>query len=282
MTQRSFLTYLRHLRFGALPVQAAYSRYGYPNLLKRLQAPDILDALDLAPDRRVLDFGCGSGFFTIELAKRSALAVGVDVDPFIATLRIPSNLEGKLRFEARSAPQEGLPDAYFDRILASEVLPMIEDPSVMIRAFRRTLKPGGLLVVVNGVGHPTIRDAYADGAPKLDELRRAYPDRIWPSYADYAAALQASFGTARRDFLSAEDIAALLEQGGFEVVGTRFSPARSAGAELSWRQFETFLSDGRSVTTEGFLESYLKLAWRSARDPDDHLGGAIVTARLRV
>jgi SAM-dependent methyltransferase len=281
MTKRSILTYLRHLRFGALPASVGPSRFGFPNLLKRLQVPDILDALALASSDVVLDFGCGTGYVTFELAKRAKLAVGIDVDPFVTSIPIPLSLTQKLRFEARPLPHEGLPDAYFDVVLASEVLPMIADPAVMVRALRRTLKSGGRLIVVNGVGHPAIESAYSCGSARLEALRRAYPDRFWPSYSAYAADLQASFATARRDFLSATDIRALLDENGFDVVAARFSPARSAGSELSWRQFESFLSGGRSVSTEGFLAGYLKLAWRSAWDPEDHQGGAIVIARAR-
>ena len=37
---------------------------GYPNVIRRIQAPIILKMLELKKDDVVLDAGCGGGFFT--------------------------------------------------------------------------------------------------------------------------------------------------------------------------------------------------------------------------
>lgn len=235
--------------FGYLPTGAfwrdAIGRLlGHRNLLKRLQAPAILAALDIQPQDRVLDFGCGCGYFTVELAKLATEAVGLDVTPHLRTLRVPLPLIDQLRFVLASGLDAPFPDHYFDRILASEVLPMTPDPMAFLREITRLLKPGGRLVVVNGGGPLPIREAYRAGSPRLERLRRRRPDRFPASYEAYCAGLQALFGTARDRFLADEEVVELLTRANFQVRSVTHAPDAAAGDWLAWRQFEAFVCGG--------------------------------------
>ena len=49
-------------------------------------------ALDIKPTDRVLDFGCGSGYMTVEMAKLAAKATGIDVNPYVASIKVPRSL----------------------------------------------------------------------------------------------------------------------------------------------------------------------------------------------
>ncbi|MCW4034248.1 MAG: class I SAM-dependent methyltransferase, partial [Candidatus Bathyarchaeota archaeon] len=53
--------------------------FGHPVLIRRIQTPVILRLLNVHSDETVLDAGCGQGFFTNELAKKSKLSVGIDL-----------------------------------------------------------------------------------------------------------------------------------------------------------------------------------------------------------
>ena len=42
---------------------------------------ELLDWLCAQPDERILDFGCGDGYLTQEIAQTGANVMGVDLDP---------------------------------------------------------------------------------------------------------------------------------------------------------------------------------------------------------
>lgn len=276
----------RFFSFGYIPI--GISRYdipgrlfGAPNLIKRLQAPDVMAALDIQRTDSVLDFGCGSGYMTVEMAKLAAKATGIDVNPYVASIRVPPSLAGRLEYIQTSGTQLPFPDSSFDRILASEVLPMIPEPGPFLAEIKRVLKPGGRLVVANGTGPRAIEDAYATNAPRLAELARRYPGRMPGSYAEYCARFQAIAGTARTNFMSGEEIAVNLERAGFAIRATRFSPRQSAGDWLAWRQFELYLRTGKVVFDSRFLPTFLKLLAMSFGDRRDYKGGIILVAAPR-
>jgi ubiquinone/menaquinone biosynthesis C-methylase UbiE len=275
------------MSFGYIPIgvpryDIAGRLFGTPNLLKRLQAPDIMAALDIQPGDRVLDFGCGSGYITVEMAKLAAKATGIDVHPHIASIRVPASLQGRLEYIQTSGTTLPFPDGSFDRILASEVLPMIPEPGPFLSEIKRVLKPDGRLVVANGLGHPAIEDAFATNSPRLAELARRYPERMPESYAEYCMRFQAIAGTARTRFMTADEIADNLDKSGFAVRTSRFSPRRRAGEWLSWRQFELYLRTGKVVFDRSFLPTFLKLLLMSWTDREDYRGGIILVATPRL
>lgn len=267
-----------YLPTGDLARDAVGRLLGHRNFLKRLQAPAILAALDTKPSHRVLDFGCGSGYFTVEMAKLAAEAVGLDVTPHLRTLRIPLPLIDRLRYVLASGTEAPFPDHHFDRILASEVLPMVGDPSIFLQEMRRLLKPGGRLVVVNGSGPIPIREAYRSGSPRLERLRRRYPDRFPESYDAYCARLQAMFGTTMDRFMSDAEVVALMTEAGFSVLRVAHAPDARAGAWFAWRQFEALLRDG-APTPIGQSHFWTAL-WRlrSRRNGPGYEGGGIFVA----
>lgn len=72
---------------------------------------------------RVLDAGCGTGAMTLELARRGAQVVGVDIAPNlieIASRRIDPDLAGRVRFIAGDMTDEAL--GRFDHVLAMDSL----------------------------------------------------------------------------------------------------------------------------------------------------------------
>jgi ubiquinone/menaquinone biosynthesis C-methylase UbiE len=272
--------------FGYLPI--GVPRYdikgrlfGVPNLFKRLQAADIMASLDIQPTDRVLDFGCGSGYMTVELAKLAAKATGIDVNPYVASIKVPQSLAGRLEYVQTSGAELPFPDASFDRILASEVLPMIPEPGPFLGEITRVLKPDGRLVVVNGLGHPALEQAYATSAPRLAALARRYPERMPGSYAEYCQRFQTIAGTARTAFMSEAAIVDALRRAGFAIESTKYSPRQAAGEWLSWNQFELYLRTGKVVPERGFLPTFLRLVMRSAMDRNDYRGGVILVAAPR-
>lgn len=98
------------------------------------------------PDRhRILDIGCAQGNFGALLKQRSDVEVtGIEFLPQIAAMAAQ-----KLD-RVETGPVESilptLPDAYFDCVICNDVLEHLSDPDAVLRAIRRVLTPGGVLI----------------------------------------------------------------------------------------------------------------------------------------
>jgi 2-polyprenyl-6-hydroxyphenyl methylase/3-demethylubiquinone-9 3-methyltransferase len=99
-----------------------------------------------AAGERVLDLGCGEGFFTAELLQAGRKPVGADVaeEPLRrARARRPE-------LDLRLIPAEGawpLEDASFDAVWAGEVIEHVADTASWLSEVRRVLRSGGALLL---------------------------------------------------------------------------------------------------------------------------------------
>jgi len=126
------------------------------NVLSEGQHQAWLDLLrDVAgpPPLRVLDVGCGTGFLALRMAELGHTAVGIDLsDEMLATARrkiadtgLPVTFE---RGDAEAPPETGAP---YDVILERHVIWTLPQPRVALQAWRSLLKPGGLLILIEGI-----------------------------------------------------------------------------------------------------------------------------------
>ena len=271
--------------FGYIPTgsirDVAGKLFGHRNLLKRLQAKDIMNALSIEPGDLLLDFGCGSGYMTVEMAKLAQKTYGIDIVDYVETIRIPEILKDRLEFIKTSGTKLPFQGNFFNKILASEVLPMIPDPTQFLIEMKRVLKPGGLLVIVNGGGHPVIKEAFEKKALLLRILIKIYSGRIPNSYEAYCSILQNSFKTAQNHFFEEQDIRELIQENYFDVESIDYTPGHWAGTYFSWSQFLLYLKTGRTLSQRGFILKYYfftLLRWFEERK---YQGGIICVARKR-
>lgn len=133
-----------------------------PAKMDRLLAPDraewlspdlVLSQLELHPGLKALDFGCGPGFFTLQLGLAvfpQGAVVAADIEPAM--------LE-RLTERARAAGQTNvspllcdltlpLRDGSIDRVLVSLVLHELEDRTFVLHELGRVLRPSGLLLAI--------------------------------------------------------------------------------------------------------------------------------------
>jgi SAM-dependent methyltransferase len=267
-----------YLKRGVAKVDFLGRLFGEPNLAKRLQADRLFKELSVRRGERALDFGCGSGYLTVELARAGAVATGIDVNPFVNTIPIPAELKGRLNFVQGSGAALPFEDASFDVVLASEVLPMLPDPQPFAQEIRRVIKPNGRLVVPNGIGPLPIKRAYEAGDQRLEDLRARFPQRFPATYGDYVLAFQRSAGTLRDNFLSLDDMTTLIAANGFHVDKVVHSPAMRAGSWLAWAQFRHYLATGEIVLQLPFLRTFAYLSLLSIGDEEGYDGAPIILA----
>lgn len=146
-----------------------------PENIERLSSPERVAllpaerALELAGVRhgeRVLDVGCGSGYFTIPLARRVGTGGHVhalDIQPPILEAcreQVAASGLGNVILALSEESRFPLPDAAVDMVFASNLMHELEDPPAFLAEVRRVLAPGGRLCVIDwekietGIGPP--------------------------------------------------------------------------------------------------------------------------------
>ncbi len=105
----------------------------------------ITDALDL-PGRKVLDVGCGGGILTEALAKAGAQATGIDLSKdSLEVAKVHAAQQGlNINYRYENIEETASKHAgEFDAITCMEMLEHVPEPSKIIAACSRLLKPGG-------------------------------------------------------------------------------------------------------------------------------------------
>jgi len=109
----------------------------------------IFENLDLAGKEKVLEIGCGRGFYlkTLKTIWPKLQVTGVDISQ--KYLDIAKGYLGDLniRVVRGDATKLSFADNSFDRIIATEILEHIPDDQKAISEMYRVLKPGGIVMV---------------------------------------------------------------------------------------------------------------------------------------
>jgi 2-polyprenyl-3-methyl-5-hydroxy-6-metoxy-1,4-benzoquinol methylase len=129
----------------------------------------------------LLDYGCGTGWFTEELSKLGP-ATGVDLSP--GAIAASQKRYPKPTFMAANLFELSLKDRQFDVIISQEVIAHLVDPAEYVARITSMLKPGGHLVlttanktVMDRLVHPPDSDAHIKrwlGLRDLKGLLREY------------------------------------------------------------------------------------------------------------
>jgi SAM-dependent methyltransferase len=108
-------------------------------------------ALAVRPGERVLDVGCGSGFYAEELLAEvgpEGSVVGVDVSPqMLAVAAKRCERFPNVAFHEGEATALPVEEASFDAALCVQVLEYVPDATAALAQMRRALRPGGRVVV---------------------------------------------------------------------------------------------------------------------------------------
>jgi ubiquinone/menaquinone biosynthesis C-methylase UbiE len=135
---------------------------------------------------RILDVGCGTGYFATMLAQiagPAGVVVGVDAAPeMIAYATSRSRSAANLSFELGSAGALSFPDSGFDVVVSSLTMHHLApaDQLPAIQEMRRVLRPGGTLMIAEfqaPTGHawrwllgPTGLSAMGHAVPHVEGL----------------------------------------------------------------------------------------------------------------
>lgn len=133
--------------------------------------PNLLRMLALKKSDTVLDLACGEGFFAREFAKSGAKVIGADISPeLIAKAKAAG---GPILYKVAPATKLAFAkDKEFTAVACVLALQNIEDIKAVFKEVRRTLAPGGRLVLV--LNHPAFRVLKRSGWGYDDEAKVQY------------------------------------------------------------------------------------------------------------
>lgn len=160
------------------------------------RAPSVLlqvvRELDLQPDSRVLDVGCGEGAHAFRLATHFGLQV-LGVDPVQRHLDLAREarrdqhheVASRVSFERGSATRLPAPDASVELVWCRDMMAHEPDPVAAYAEFARVLRPGGFVAAHQMVATPLLA---ADEAAWLFEVMGVVPSSADPAVIDDAIA----------------------------------------------------------------------------------------------
>ncbi|MCS6774452.1 MAG: class I SAM-dependent methyltransferase [Thermoflexales bacterium] len=130
-------------------IAARYDAFGGELSMRPYFYPAVADFVGDVGDKDVLDAGCGSGQLLQEVKKRNPTArlYGMEVSAAsVAAARQRLGSSADIRLASLS--DSDLPfGQQFDLILLTEVLEHLKSPVNALRVLRRSLKPGGELII---------------------------------------------------------------------------------------------------------------------------------------
>ncbi len=115
------------------------------------QPKELTKLLALAPTDVVIDFGCGPGFFTIDLAKNVQTVIAIDISSQMlqkVQKKAAKHHINNIRFLQSDGASLQLNNASVDLVLLVTVYHEVGETETVLSQFSRVLKPSGRLVVV--------------------------------------------------------------------------------------------------------------------------------------
>ena len=153
----------------------------------RARARWAVSLLELQPQDRVLDVGCGPGYSTGIIARQvtQGLVVGVDRSELMAAMaqrRLRSYLQTR-RVMLVCAEAQDLPrfDVTFDKVASIDAFGIDEDPSATLGHVRARMTPGGRIAMVLSP-HERGASAQVLGGRLAEVLRAAGFERTEPHF----------------------------------------------------------------------------------------------------
>ena len=140
---------MAQLEFDEETSKAIEAAYAGRDMARRREL--VREALGPRPGERVLDVGCGPGFYAAELVEQvgpDGSIVGVDSsESMLALAAARCRGLANVEFERGEATALPTPDASVDKALSVQVLEYVPEIDVALAEMCRALRPGGRVVI---------------------------------------------------------------------------------------------------------------------------------------
>jgi len=130
----------------------------------------LLRRLRIAPGMTVLEPGCGKGRLTGELLRAvgpHGRVIANDISPRMIAAARRRRLGRRVRWCVGPAAALCLPRASVDRIVCFHSFPHLGSPRLILKKFRKMLKPDGLLAIVHLTSRREVNRVHAHAAAAI-------------------------------------------------------------------------------------------------------------------
>ena len=140
---------MSQLSFDAATAKALEKTYHKRDMIRRRR--HVREALAAQPGDRILDVGCGPGFYARELLDEvgpEGSIVAIDASPdMLALARQRCAGHDNVAFREGNATALPVDDGAFDAALCVQVMEYVPDTVAALREMQRALRPGGRVLV---------------------------------------------------------------------------------------------------------------------------------------
>jgi malonyl-CoA O-methyltransferase len=156
--------------------------YERASRLQRFTGDTMLQRLvsqhDPGASLRILDLGCGTGWFARKFQQRypGSHVTGIDLSPGMIDYAKSLN-DSTITWLVADATQLPLPDSEFDLIFSNLMIQWCENPELVLRECRRLLKPQGRLMISTLVDETLweLQQAWAKADPEGNHVNHFEP-----------------------------------------------------------------------------------------------------------
>jgi 2-polyprenyl-3-methyl-5-hydroxy-6-metoxy-1,4-benzoquinol methylase len=143
-----------------------YNELGF----KRLIFSDMIEKIGDIRGKKVLEFGCGEGWFTKILARKGAEVWSFDISEEAVkkaeSLMIRESLNDRVHLEQMAAENLRYDSDMFDLVVGIAILHHLDTAS-LIREIKRVLIPGGRAIFMEPLGHNPLLNFYRRMTPNV-------------------------------------------------------------------------------------------------------------------
>ena len=247
---------MAQLEFDENTAKQLEAMYGSRDVLRRRAL--VRSALGALPGDRIIDIGCGPGFYVAELLEEvrpHGSVVGIDgSDPMLAIARRRCAGHENVSFHQADATSLPVEDGEADGGVSVQVLEYVPDIPAALAEVHRALRPGGRLVVWD-VDWGTWSSSSSD--PELTERIQ----RLWDRHLTHPSLPRTL--TAQLRSAGFEDV----EMEGHLFATNLLDPERYGGMAISMmdKGFDQLLpTRARSVATTWTVGSLTNARWANA------------------
>lgn len=145
---------------------------------------EILRQLPQKEHLKILDVGCGAGFFSILLARHGHQVTGIDVtkEMISEASALAKEEHASAVFQVMDAEKLDFPDGFFDVVTARNLTWNLPHPAAAYAEWLRVLKPGGRLLNYDG---EHARDHHHQQLPKHNAHQNVSGDLLEQCHTIY-------------------------------------------------------------------------------------------------
>lgn len=195
----------------------SFSLFGWPHLLRRIQAPYIVEYGRIEPHHLVLDLGCGGGQLTT-LLEGGRLTVGCEVSSAVFHFQ-STRTSAAVQGDGFSLPFK---DRTFDRVILSSVLQMVDRGPALLAEVSRILTADGKIVLTVPCRYRFLTMAYNSDTFLYWLVRRVCG--MPATYDEFQRELMAKFHSKGPGLFLREEIERLIRDADFRIEQWEYAP----------------------------------------------------------